>query len=254
MTVGSLFSGIGGFDLGLQRAGMTVRWQVERDPWCQRVLAKHWPTVSRYGDIRQLTGSELAPVTLVCAGWPCPPVSQAGERRGIHDDRWLWPEVRRIVGRVGSPLVLLEQPPGILTVNHGGAFGQILTDLADLGYDSTWTVLSARAMGAPHLRKRVWLVSHTHGWGRSKFGPPEQRDQSSQPRAQLDRRGADRRLFDAPVGGDWAPEPPVCRMVARIPQLPHRVDRLRGLGNAVVPQCAEWIGRRILAVYGESPC
>ena len=104
-TVGSLFAGIGGFDLGLERAGMTVRWQVERDEFCQRVLAKHWPEVPRYGDIRDCGARNLPAVDLICGGFPCQPFSNAGQRRGTDDDRYLWPEMRRVVtgyGRAGS--------------------------------------------------------------------------------------------------------------------------------------------------------
>ena len=91
MTFGSLFSGIGGLDLGLERSGMECRWQVENDDFANRVLAKHWPAVARYGDIRGLTGDELEPVDLICGGIPCQPVSVAGKRKGSADARWLLP-------------------------------------------------------------------------------------------------------------------------------------------------------------------
>src|SRR6266851_8442566 len=99
-TFGSLFAGIGGLDLGLERVGWQCRWQVEIDPFCTDVLTHHWPEVPKYGDIRQLTGSELGAVDLVCGGFPCQPHSVAGKRRGKADERWLWPEFERILRRV----------------------------------------------------------------------------------------------------------------------------------------------------------
>ena len=171
MTCGSLFSGIGGFDLGLERAGMEVRWQVERDEWCRNVLAKHWPDVKRYGDIHDLTGDELEPVDLICGGFPCQPVSVAGQQKGTDDDRWLWPEFKRLVGLLRPRYVLVENVPGLLTANGGHAFGEVLGDLADLGYDCEWTVLSAADVGAPHLRKRVWIVAHARYWKRGEDIP-----------------------------------------------------------------------------------
>jgi len=124
VTVGSLFSGIGGFDLGLERAGMTVKWQVERDPWCQKILAKHWPDVPRYANVEDV-GTNLECVDLVCGGFPCQPVSVAGQRQGTDDDRWLWPEFRRIVGLLGPRYVLVENVPGLFTANDGHAFGEV---------------------------------------------------------------------------------------------------------------------------------
>jgi DNA (cytosine-5)-methyltransferase 1 len=293
MTVGSLFSGIGGFDLGLERAGMDIRWQVERDPWCQKVLAKHWPDVPRFTHVEDV-GSNLPYVDLICGGFPCQPVSVAGDQKGTDDDRWLWPEFRRVVGLLRPRYVLVENVPGLLTANGGHAFGEIIGDLAHLGYDCEWTVLSAADVGAPHLRKRVWIVADAQQpresadrsvYQRGSLSPEEHARTSLPPRAEVarsthpesgraymadadsagreeqrgtkpvgaelapaERRGpemadADRRVFDAPVGGQWPVEPDVGRVVDGIPR---RVDRLRGLGNAIVPQCAEWIGRQLL--------
>ena len=247
MTAGSLFSGIGGFDLGLERAGMDIRWQVERDPWCQKILAKHWPDVPRYGDVTTLTGEELEPVDLICGGFPCQPVSLAGQQKGTNDDRWLWPEFQRLVGVLRPRYVLVENVPGLLTANGGHAFGEILGDLADLGYDCEWTMLSAADVGAPHLRKRVWIVADADHQRCVGGRQPEQREQQGSRRGKPHRRLSDGRVFDAPVGGQWTTEPDVGRVAHGVPR---RVDRLRGLGNAIVPQCAEWIGRLIVAQHG----
>lgn len=283
MTVGSLFSGIGGIDLGLERAGMEIRWQVEIDPFARRVLEKHWPHVTRYGDIQELTGDELEPVDLICGGFPCQPVSLAGRRRGEDDTRWLWPEFARIVRHLRPRYVLVENVPGLLV----RGMGRVLGDLAELGYDAEWASIPAAAFGAPHLRYRVFIVAYATGLGARSVSvwpgrpleaqahaardgaaasnaPSEQAGLTGQPRldrsvesmaADSDRQRCDGwpRIFPTtwPPGGDaaqrdnpWAVEPDVGRVAHGVP---HRVDRLRALGNAVVPQVAEWIGRRILA-------
>ena len=99
-TFGSLFSGIGGMDLGLERAGMVCRWQVEINTFCQMILTKHWPDVPKYADIRTVGGSNLEKVDLVAGSFPCQPYSIAGKRRGKEDDRYLWDEMLRIIREV----------------------------------------------------------------------------------------------------------------------------------------------------------
>lgn len=158
MTFGSLFAGIGGMDLGLDRAGMVCRWQVEIDPFCRTILEKHWPGVPKYGDIRQLSGSELETVDLICGGYPCQPFSQAGKRGGAEDPRHLWPEFARLLRILGPRWVLLENVSGHLSLG----FGEVLRDLAGLGYDAEWTCLRASDFGASHLRKRVFVVAHSN--------------------------------------------------------------------------------------------
>ena len=241
--VGSLFSGIGGFDLGLERAGMEVRWQVERDEWCRNVLAKHWPKVKRYGAIEDVNVETLEPVNLICGGFPCQPHSVANNRSrgGVDDERWLWPQFSRLVGILRPRFVLVENVTGLFTVNRGRAFGEILTDLAQLGYDCEWSVLSAADVGAPHLRKRVWIVADADRTGLEGRELLSQRaDQWTTWATGLD----DRRFLEDPISGDWEPQ-------SRIRPLAHgissRVAKLQALGNAVVPQCAEAIGHMIMA-------
>src|SRR5437588_4892053 len=159
LIVGSLFSGIGGLDLGLGRAGMSVAWQVENDPFCAAVLEKHWPGVKRYGDIREIRWEEVESVDLVCGGFPCQPVSLAGRRLGTTDDRWLWPEFARCVRTVRPRYVLVENVPGLLV----RGMGDVLGDLAACGYDAEWDCLPAAAVGAPHLRYRVFIVAYPAG-------------------------------------------------------------------------------------------
>lgn len=316
MKVGSLFSGIGGLDLGLERAGMKVVYQVEKDPYCQKVLKKHWPEVPCYGDIKEIDFTTLPPVDLICGGFPCQPVSCAGKRQGDKDERWLWPEFYRAVCEAGPRWVLVENVPGLLSISDGRLFGGILGDLARIGYDAEWDLLPAAAFGAPHLRYRCFLVAYSIGSvgrGRAAFRgtdyqrgrtikagreslqsengetrpdntkpgsanvadapgprcgsgqPGESREIRHETRGpQSERRNNDghtpgqrlsHRVFSQvarcqegntvmqPERSDWwATEPDVGRVAHGVP---NRVDRLKSLGNAVVPQVVEWIGRRI---------
>lgn len=159
MRVGSLFSGIGGMDLGLERAGMEIAWQVEIDPWCQRVLAKHWPDVPCFGDVKELNANGLPPVDVLAGGFPCQPVSNAGKGKAQEDERWLWPEFARIIRAVRPRFVFVENVPGL--TNRG--LDLVLGSLAALGFDAEWTSLSAAAFGAPHIRDRIVIVAHANG-------------------------------------------------------------------------------------------
>jgi DNA (cytosine-5)-methyltransferase 1 len=230
LTFGSLFAGIGGMDLGLERAGMECRWQVEIDPFCQKVLAKHWPQVKRYGDIRTIQGTELEPVDLICGGFPCQDVSFAGQRVGIDGPRsGLWRDFGRILRELRPQWALIENVSGLLDRGIERVFG----DLAEIGFDAEWTVLSACTFGAPHPRERLFVLAYPAGGQQGQLRrlwcPPESLSQ--------------RNLH-------WAEAEPKCeRMVDGIAR---RLDRLRGCGNAVVPQVAEWIGRRIIAANQET--
>lgn len=145
---------------------MRCRWQVELNPFCRAVLAHHWPDVRRHDDIRtwpqfdEWIGRhhvrEADRVDLIAAGFPCQPVSVAGKRRGKDDERWLWPNVARVLRYLRPRYVLLENVPGLIRMG----LDAVLADLADLGFDAEWQVLSAAQFGAPHLRERIWIVAH----------------------------------------------------------------------------------------------
>ena len=161
MTYGSLFTGIGGLDLGLDRAGMECRWQIEIDPFCQKVLEKQWPGVKRYGDIRTVRGTDIEPVDLICGGFPCQDLSQAGKRAGIEGSRsGLWFEYARLVGELRPRWVLIENVPGLLVHD---AMRRVVGELARLGYVGCWRSLRAAEFGASHLRKRVFIVAYSGG-------------------------------------------------------------------------------------------
>lgn len=174
-TVGSLFSGIGGFDLGFEQAGFDVKWQVEIDPFCRRVLAKHWPDVRRHDDVKTFppTKAEDWRVDVIIGGFPCQDVSVAGSRKGIGvgTRSGLWSEFARIVALLRPRFVVVENTPGLLApFRHKGKFvapaaiGRVLGELSEMGLDAEWAVVPASAFGAPHRRERVFIVAYPPGY------------------------------------------------------------------------------------------
>lgn len=294
ITFGSLFAGIGGIDLGLERAGMECKWQVEIDPFCRLVLAKHWPNVARYEDVREVGKHNLEPVDLIAGGIPCQPHSLNGERRGAADDRNLWPEYFRVVRELKPAWVILENVPGIVTT----MLDDIVSDLEGENHQARTVIVPACAFGAPHIRERVFVVAYSEGVGwerggdtrKGRHGPANRSeslaDSASKRKGRLSiqpgrsqQEGADTyggcEIFHPESQGLqnryprsstkqeregafcglerpnwWAVEPNVGRVAHGVP---NRVDRLRSLGNAVVPQVAEWIGRRIVEADGGAP-
>lgn len=213
-------------DLGLERAGMECAWQVEIDEFCRKVLTKHWPNVPKFNDVREVGKHNLEPVDLIAGGFPCQDISYAGDGAGIDGSRsGLWREFARIVCELRPRFVLVENSPALL--NRG--MGRVLGDLATGGYDAEWSVLPACAMGAPHSRERVFLIADSDG-------------KLNQRRTQVREERWANVGMDV-MRGQWTSEPSICRVVDGIPD---RVDRLKSLGNAVVPQWAQWIGERII--------
>ncbi len=298
MKFGSLFAGIGGIDLGLERAGMVCKWQVEIDDYCQKVLAKHWPDVERFNDVREVGKHNLKAVDLIAGGFPCQPHSVTGKRKGAEDDRNLWPEFIRIIRTLKPRYVLGENVPGIISTY----LDTVLSDLEGEGYTCATFNLPACAFDAPHRRERIFIVAYTTNsnaggnnqgarertrldlegnlldqGGRNKgkhisdardshvsYSPPMLRTtikRNEQDRILsdvqntkskglernvseiLEREGEGRQNANITGSNWWSIEPDVGRVAHGVPS---RVDRLRGLGNAVVPQVAKWIGRRIV--------
>jgi len=160
MTIkfGSLFSGIGGFDLGFERAGMSCAWQCEIDKRCQEVLKKHWD-VKIYDDVREITKENTESVDVICGGFPCQDVSVAGNRKGLAGERsGLWFEYLRVLSELTPRWVVIENVPGLLSSNRGRDFAVILSGLAELGYFSSWRILDAQYFGVPQRRRRVFIV------------------------------------------------------------------------------------------------
>ncbi len=262
LTVGSLFSGIGGLDLGLERAGMRVIWQSEIDPYATRVLAKHWPEVPNYGDITRIDWRNLVRPDVICGGYPCQPFSLAGVRRGENDPRHLWPYVRDAISHLRPRFAILENVRGHLSL--GGL--SVLSDLTALGYNAEWRIVSAASVGANHRRDRVIIVAYPNSQDESD-GPVDEIGMVAYPEVYggYGRRhpygmeagakdwiqSALRRSGRHYGGGqNWETEPDVGRVANGVPA---RVDRLKGLGNAVVPQVAEVIGRLVIAHADQNP-
>lgn len=180
-TMGSLFAGIGGFDLGFERAGFKTSWQVEIDPYCQKVLAKNFPEAERFGDIRECGSHNLKPVDVICGGFPCQDISNAGLRAGIEGERsGLWKEYARIIRELRPKYVVVENVAALL----GRGMGVVLGDLAEIGYDAEWQIISAADMGALHLRERVWIVSYPNenGFDKSEtFAHPAHNQERNDP-------------------------------------------------------------------------
>lgn len=248
LRVLSLFAGIGGFDLGLERTGgfETVAF-CEIKPFARSVLAARWPGVPVYGDIRELTAERLAAdgltIDAICGGFPCQDISPVGTRLGIDGLRsGLWSEYARLVRELQPDLVFVENSADLLR----RGLGDVLGDLADSGYDAEWSVFSACRMGAPHARDRLFLVAYPNGQ-REEAGGREGNGDGSAPYARRVRPehihsaalAIGRTVWTAP-----AREPELARVADGVPD---RVDRNDALGNAVVPQIPELIGRAILA-------
>ncbi len=161
MRVGGLFSGIGGFDLGLEQAGMSVAWQVEIDEYCNSVLEHHWPSVTLLEDVRDVGKHNLEPVDLICGGFPCQDLSVAGRRAGLDGKRsGLWWEFHRVISEIEPNWVIIENVPGLLSSNHGRDMGTVLGALAELGYGWAYRVLDAQYFGLAQRRRRVFIVGH----------------------------------------------------------------------------------------------
>ena len=270
-----LCSGIGGFSLGFSWSGLSEPVLFcEIDPWCRKVLAKHWPDVPIAEDVKELAydPNGLVPdCDILTAGYPCQPWSLAGVRRGTEDDRHIWPEIFAIVQAKRPTWCVFENVYGHISLG----LDQVLSDLEAEGYATRTFVVPACGVDAPHRRDRLWIVGHTTDNRRNRGAEQTRRKgqthQSDQPglsvRGEVSRpsenvadtdsqRGRLRHtkrqdaenVRQSPRGqkhGGWDFEPPVGRVANGIPR---RVDRLKGLGNAIVPQIAMRIGETIKAV------
>lgn len=160
MRFGSLFAGVGGFDLGFENAGMECAWQVENDSFCNEVLERHWKNIRRYKDVRTVGKHNLEPVELICGGFPCQDLSVAGKRAGFGGERSsLWFEFERIVAEMQPKWVVIENVPGLLSSRGGEDFGIILKSLDEFGYGVAWRILDSQYFGVPQRRRRIFIVA-----------------------------------------------------------------------------------------------
>ncbi len=234
-----LCAGIGGFSLGLETAGMRCVGQVEIDDWCTEILEKHWPGVPRWRDVKIIAPADLPSVELICGGYPCQPFSHAGKRRGQEDDRHLWPYILPLIGELRPAWCLFENVAGHVTLG----LDRVLSDLEGLGYATQALVVPACAIGSPQGRDRIWVLSHADSGGRErrvneKLSPKKKR-----------RRNAARSSL-LPASRSWIPERyalPTSRLCRGVDGIPRRVDRIRGLGNAVAPRLVYEFGRAIMS-------
>lgn len=243
LTIGSLFSGIGGLDLGVERAtGGTVTWQCEADPYCRRVLAKHWPGVPIFQDV---VGLEPPPVDMLIGGFPCQDISPAGKKVGIDGGKsGLWGEYARIIGLLLPRFVFIENIADLAS----RGLARVLGDLASFGFNAEWDTLGACCVGAPHRRERLFILAarDTNSNSKSAISVHDEAlrvqglvvADSQSPR--LEREGIP---GSAAQRDRWNAESGIRRVDDGTP---HRMDRLRGLGNSVVHYQAE-ASIRILA-------
>jgi len=300
MRHGSLFSGIGGFDLASQWMGWENVFQVEIDPFCQKVLEKNFPRVKRYGDIKEFNGTKYrGTVDIISGGFPCQPFSVAGKRKGKADDRFLWPEMLRVIREVNPSFIVGENVTGII----GLALEQVLSEVEAEGYYTETFIIPACAVNAPHRRDRVWIIAYRAGERCGEAGPSicrstkrDNRDggeQSSTNTNQLngdvsgfrtsqipfkqtpgvwediitnthsDQRcerwmysseseKAERHVGSFNSRDDWKAwedfptQSPIC---GRNDGVSNRVDRIKSLGNAIVPQIAYEIFKAIESTF-----
>jgi DNA (cytosine-5)-methyltransferase 1 len=228
---------------------MTCSWQVEIDPFCRKVLAKHWPHVRRHDDVRTFPPDPIKDwnVDVICGGFPCQDISNAGKRAGIEGEQsGLWSEFARIVRLLRPRYVVVENVAAITGRLRG--LHRILGNLASLGYDAEWHCVTAASANAPHIRDRAFVLGYAHT-------PPENPHASSgASRDAVGKSGCRQEVVAGRGFADgvsaWLPEPPLGRMVDGLPRGVVQ-PQLSALGNAVVPQVAELIGRRLVAVGQE---
>ncbi|HEA70132.1 MAG TPA: DNA (cytosine-5-)-methyltransferase [Desulfobacterales bacterium] len=267
MNFGSLFSGIGGIDKGLEDSGMTCKWQVEIDDFYTKVLTKHWPDVPKFGDIRNVGKRELETVDLIAGGFPCQPFSTAGKQRGTKDNRHLWPEMLRVISELKPTWVLGENVSGIIPL----FLDQAISDLEAEGYTIEAFVLPAVAFDAPHRRDRLFIIAYANSNcqsiksinGNKRSGKLGTITDSTGSRCE--NTGKTRSILQGEYPKDkeqsgsrgngiverfdrWPPQP---RILGVDDGIPYRMERVKGTSNAVVPQVAEHIGRMIMEANNE---
>jgi len=269
-----LFSGIGGFSLGLESTGFfeTIGF-VEKDKFCQKVLKKHWSNINIEEDIRNVKGEKYQ-ADVVTGGFPCQPFSVAGKRKSTADDRYLWDEMLRVIRETKPRWVIGENVEGIVNINEGMVLRQVLNDLENEGFKSQCIIIPASGIGAWHQRKRIWILAYSNSNGSyrsqgnaTKQSSNEQKDRLSfgddkdvpNTNTRLSIREKEeiqtgRNAFDSIYkSGErqwWETESKLRGIPDGLSTKLHedRSNRIRALGNSIVPQIARQIGLSIMEV------
>ena len=258
ISFGSLFAGIGGFDLGFERAGMQSHWQVEINETATKVLEKNWPNVHRERDIKECGIHNLEKVSVICGGFPCQDISYAGVGAGLDGERsGLFYEAIRVVCELQPRMLVLENVSALLS----RGMDRVLGNLAEIGYDTEWHCISAASVGAPHDRDRIFLFSYPSGEqsdlrrSETEYGWEEQNRSKSTCSPVIRSDGGCRTLAGWKTDW-WKIEPSICRILDGLPKGldKDRKERLRCLGNAVVPQVAEYIGKHVVTFLENRVC
>tara|TARA_R100000655_G_scaffold14427_1_gene32180 strand:+ start:48 stop:926 length:879 start_codon:yes stop_codon:yes gene_type:complete len=290
-TVIDLFSGIGGFALGLEATGYfrTIQF-VENEKWCQKILKKNFPKVPIHDDIKTYNTYKGVEADVVVGGFPCQPFSVAGKQKAIQDDRHLWPNMFRVIRQTKPIWVIGENVRNIVSISDGMVLEQVYLDLESQGYEVQSFIIPASAVNAPHQRYRTWIVGYSKHNGsfaseiRCSFNKTSNNNEKRQKKTKQFKRASRQEDYDdmahtdsrsketfdkervlgkqnrkkqterysngnLQVRGQWNTEPNVGRVANGIS---NRVDRLRGLGNAIVPQIAYQIGKAIMEAENDN--
>jgi DNA (cytosine-5)-methyltransferase 1 len=243
--LGSLFSGIGGFELGFEWTGeFKTVWQVEIDPFARRVLAKHWPDVTRFEDVRTVGAHNLEPVDILIGGFPCQDISNAGLKAGLSGERsGLWFEFARIIGEIRPRIIVLENVAALLI----RGLSRVLADLAALGYDAEWSIVSACSLGAPHTRERVFIVAYPNSVGRvlGGIGGNGSKVSRGQNPSVWSSDNPESQRF-AQIPNRHAPLDAVFRVADGVSRGLDSGKREKAIGNAVSPVVSEFVARLVL--------
>lgn len=235
ITIGSCFSGIGCFEMAFENIVPSAKtvWQIEQNKFCQTILKKHWPNTILYDDIREVDAHALQPVDIVVGGFPCTDVSSAGKKKGVinGEKSGLWFEMWRICSVIRPPLIVLENVSAI----YFRGLSSVLQSLAQIGYDAEWTSVSARRFGAPHLRQRWFCVAY-----------PQRTRTQVQTQGKLTGKQLSRSSSQNRTISQWSQGSPVSPVCGVDDGNTNRVDRIKALGNAIVPQCVEYVAQCML--------
>lgn len=262
LTLGSLFAGIGGFELAATWAGIEPVWSNEIDPFACKVLNKNFDHEIIQKDIREIGKHNLPTVDIISGGFPCQPFSAAGKRKGKEDDRYLWPEMLRVISELKPKFVIGENVTGLLSMGNGKIFEGILYDLENEGYNNEVFIIPACSVGAVHKRDRIWIIAYANCKrlpnrnrinGKQKISDIKKRIQDDREinglcgngitpytKGQQNNWNGSERFYAKPSGDipgweEFPTQPPLRR---RNDGVPNRMDRIKGLGNAIVPQVA----------------